>query len=346
MIRTPIDEYIDRSQGVLHRNAEILDLPMGYTSSRDLDDESVNSVTKDVAFNRIDFDDGAVRSPFDDGHINVGDDDIYVELVQDFNDEDLQKVFTYAINATLGIDPRNPPEPVDWEEMMKGGLQTALEDIRISFGVYRVARACTHQIVRSRRAAFHQQSMRAHYYGERPGFRIPESVWINEAARDAFIEAMTASHRAYAIACAHGVSYQDARYILPEGTENFILCEYSLAEFIAVYAYRACSMFQWEIVSMMRSMRDVLVKAHPWLDPYVKISCEKTHGAIDDDGHNSGRSDEAIAHACTFQGWEEVEEQCDFPWARETNRQFKSEKHSIGKGPSEQQTCTQQKERL
>jgi len=327
-MRTPIDDYLNQTGGVIASNARILDLPMGYTSSRDLDDQSTGGITKDIAFNRLDFDGGEIRSPFDDGHLDVGDDDIRVELVQDFDDEVLRSVFTYAINATLGIDPENPPEPVDWEEMMKGGLQTALEDIRIAFGVYRVSRASTHQIVRSRRAAFHQQSMRAHYYGERPGFRYPESVWSKDLARDAFAEAILACHRAYALACAAGVSYQDARYILPEGTVNYILCEYSLAEFINVYAYRACSMFQWEIVSVMRQMREALIEKHPWLDPYVKISCEKTHGAKDRKQTYQG-DDPALAHTCTFQGWEEVEGQCDFPWARESNRTFRSERHAI-----------------
>lgn len=340
-MRTPIDDYINQCLGLLSSNASArkLDMPMGYSSSRKPDDEAVGSITKDVAFNRLDFDGGDIRSPYDDGYINVGADEIYVDLVQDFDDEQLRTVFSYAINATLGIDPDDPPEPADWEEMLKGGLQTALEDIRIAFGVYRVSRASTHQIVRSRRAAFHQQSMRAHYYGERPGFRIPESVWVNDLAREAFLEAILATHRAYALACYGGVSYQDARYILPEGTENFILCEYSLAEFIAVYSYRACSMFQWEIVSVMRKMREVLIEKHPWLDPYVKISCEKTHGAKDApsgdywDVHKDAEFNKyAAAHTCTFQGWEEVEGQCDFPWARESNRQFKSEKHSITRG--------------
>lgn len=337
---TIITNYIERMSGNLETNAEILDLPNNYRTSRDIEDYDVHDgVTKDVAFNRIDFDGGEIQSPFNDGAINVGVDNIEVELVQDFDDEVLQKVFTYSINATLGIDPRNPPEPVDWEEMMKGGLQTALEDIRIAFGVYRVSRASTHQIVRSRRAAFHQQSMRAHFYGEMPGCRMPESVWRSDSAREAFIEAMVATHRAYNIACANGVSYQDARYILPEGTENFILCEYSLAEFIAVYAYRGCSMFQWEIVYAVRQMRAKLLEKHPWLEPYIKISCEKTKGALDSETilhatkevRDSMRPG-ALEHHCTFQGWEEVEGQCDFSWARESNRSFRSDRHAIKRG--------------
>lgn len=337
MAETPIDSYVRRYAGPPREG-----------------------VTKDVAFNRKSFGEDQPENP-DQGEIYTGTDDIVVELVQDFDDKDLQKLFTFAINATRGIDPRNPPKPVDWEEMMKGGLQTALEDIRIAFAVYSVSRTMTHQTVRSRRAAFHQQSQRAHYYGDRPSVRMPESFidkelaqredWIgnryapNKVWRIDQEYARLAEHAAwfYRLATDADVSYQDARFALLEGTTNFILCEYSLREFIDVYNYRACSMFQWEIVYTMREMKRVLVEQHPWLERYVKISCEKTHGAKDgvlgtatedirEGGDMAGKIDPAAGmHTCTFQGWESVEGQCDFPWARESNRTFRSDAHRIEK---------------
>jgi len=292
-----------------------------------------DGITRDVAFNRLSFDDGEIHNP-DQGHIHVGLDNIVVELIQDYDDETLRKVLSYAINATQGIDPDDPPIPTDWEEMFRGGLQTALEDFRIAFAVHGASRTATHQIVRSRRAAFHQQSQRAHYYGDRPSVRMPES-WVGKALETEFEDLAEHAARIYRIATESGVSYQDARFALLEGTTNFILCEYSLAEFIALYAYRACSMFQWEIQYIVRRMGAILVEAHPYLGPYVKISCEKTHGSLD--GREADRSEIGLpdgphSHTCTFQGWEEVEGQCDFPWARESNRQFKSDKHSIGRG--------------
>jgi flavin-dependent thymidylate synthase len=220
----------------------------------------------------------------------------------------------------------------DWEEMLKGGLQTALESQVIVFAVSGVSRTGTHQIVRSRRAAFHQQSQRASYMGDRPEMRMPESVWRNPRARRAFLEAVKAAHIAYRAACEEDISYQDARFILPEGTTNYIMMEYSLREFMAVYAYRGCSMFQWEIVAIMRQARRLLVEAYPWLEPYIKISCEKTSGSKDlGRATIAGQEDyPPAAHTCTFQGWERVERQCDFPWARDTNRTFRSEAHEIG----------------
>lgn len=248
----------------------------------------------------------------------------------------------------------------DWEEMLQGGLQTALESQVLVFEVQGVSRTCTHQLVRTRNAAFHQQSQRASFYGTHPEARMPESVWRNPRARAAWLRAKLASDEAYAIACQEDISYQDARYVLLEGTDNYIMCEYSVREFINVFNYRGCSMFSWEIVHVMREMRRLLLEAHPWLEPYVKISCEKTGtectackgtgtcqvcgGAggnepstacpvcmggecVTCDGHGgTGRK-------CTFQGWESVERQCDFPWANQDNRTFISTAHGITRRP-------------
>ncbi len=133
---------------------------------------------------------------------------------------------------------------------------------------------------------------------------MPESVWRSPRARAAWLLALEYAHIAYQTACEEDISYQDARFILPEATTSYILLEYPLREFLNVYAYRACTMFQWEIVAIMRECRRLLVEAHPWLDPYIKISCERSH-------------------RCTFQGWESVDEQCDLPWALDANRTYK-----------------------
>lgn len=315
----------------------------GQLSASRVPDGRETPLLRDVAFNRHSMNDGHHVSPYDHGRVEVGDDDIIVKMVQGLNPE-MEKVLSKAQRATIGIDLTTVDEDTrDWEEMLRGGLQTALESQVIVFEVAGVSRACTHQIVRSRQAAFHQQSMRASFYGSQPDFRMPESVWNNEYVRDQWVKALQAVHDAYRIACSADISYQDARYILGEGTVNYILCEYSLREFMNVYAYRGCSMFQWEIVTVMRIMREILVLRYPWLEPYIKISCEKTKGALDEGAHEGCEKrggicdcdsrtcavDPHFAHHCTFQGWESVEGQCPFAWARESNRSFRSEHHRI-----------------
>jgi thymidylate synthase (FAD) len=292
-------------------------------------DQRETELLRDVAFNRHSINDGHHVSPYDNDIVQIGDDGITVKLVQGLNPE-FEKVLSKATRATIGIELIGPDDDSrDWEEMLRGGLQTALESQVVVFEVSGVSRACTHQIVRTRKAAFHQQSMRASYYGSGPEQRMPESVWAQgDDVRGLWTQAIEACRRAYVAACNADVSYQDARYILPEGTTNYIMMEYPLREFINVYAYRGCSMFQWEIVTVMRMARELLVDRYPFLEPYIKISCEKTHGALDMD--HSIHQHESTAHTCTFQGWESVEGQCPFPWARESNRTFRSEHHRIG----------------
>lgn len=310
-----------------------------YVSTRDWRDESETPLLRDVAFNRHSMNDGHHVSPSDNARVAIGDDEITVKLVQGLHPE-FERVLSKATRATIGIDlgEHQGEDTRDWEEMLRGGLQTALESQVIVFEVSGVSRACTHQLVRSRRAAFHQQSMRASFYGQQPEMRIPESIWrLPDHIKSLWINAMEKAHEAYRAACDADASYQDARFILPEGTTNYIMLEYPLREFINVYAYRGCSMFQWEIVSVMRMCRHILVQRYPELEPYIKISCEKTKTALDKPDQTTIKGmavydEEAYAHTCTFQGWEQVEGQCPFPWARESNRTFRSEAHAIKRG--------------
>jgi flavin-dependent thymidylate synthase len=277
------------------------DLASGLLS-RDVEDH--DHVLGDAPFNKHSMNVNNHVSPLDQAVIDVGVDEIRVDLIQGIDEEHFRKTTGMAVRATIGIDPSAPPEDLPWEEMLKGGLQTALESQTVVFGVSGVSRTCTHQLVRTRKAAFHQQSQRASFMGERPNIRMPESVFRNPKARMAFMVAAESARMAYQIACEEDVAYQDARFILPEGTETYIMLEYPVREFLNVYAYRACYMFQWEIRYVMHEAKRVLVEQHPWLDEYIRISCERPH-------------------RCTFQGWESVEGHCPLPWAREDNRTYK-----------------------
>jgi thymidylate synthase (FAD) len=272
--------------------------------SRDKDDLDDSALVSDVAFNKHSKNPDREQSPLPQGRLDIGTDGISVRLIQGIDEESFRRVLSLSVRATTGVDPDAPLDDPLWEEMLKGGLQSALESQVVIFLVTGVSRTCTHQLVRTRKAAFHQQSQRATYMGDEPSVRMPESIFRNPRVREAFRVATEIAHTAYRIAAEEDISYQDARFILPEGTETQILCEYPIREFLATYAYRACTMFQWEVVTAFREMGRLLVEAHPWLEPYVKISCEKIQ-------------------RCTFQGWERVEGQCDFPWAKEELRTFR-----------------------
>lgn len=303
--------------------------------------EQQEEFLRDVSFNRHAFNDGSHISPYDEGKVFVGLDGLEVSLVQGVDETAFKHLLGRTLRATTGISSKTMLlHPKDWTEMMRGGLQSALESQVIVFEIIGASRALTHQLVRTRKAAFHQQSQRATWYGDKPNQRWPESVVKNPRVMAQWRQSLLQAWEAYKVACDEGISYQDARYILPEATTNYIICEYSVREFINVFAYRGCSMFLWEMVGAMREMRRLLVEAHPFLEPYVKISCEKGTdcercggtGKValpdhqepdlvlrlscpDCKGVGSNRR-------CTFQGWEDVEQQCAFPWAKQSNRVF------------------------
>ncbi len=342
----------------------------GDLSRREFDD---NPLLRDFAFNKHsrNFADGGANivSPSTNNANDVGVDGIQVRLIQGLPDErDVARVIWKGRAATRGLavgadadeqmEREIGDDPETWREMFKGGLQTAMEAFVLVFEISGVSRTCTHQLVRSRRAGFHQQSQRAGSYvsedGVGPDIRIPESVWRvmndNNAAQGGHIDQMATAweealywtREAYRLACEADVSYQDARFILPEGTENYIICEYNLREFLAVHDYRACSMFQWEIVHVTREMGRLLKEQSPWLvgtGAEPRISCQKTKPnnvsrPLQIESGNSivptdaevGTYTELYDHMCTFQGWERVEGQCGFSWAKEANRTFRPHK--------------------
>ncbi len=278
-----------------------------YEPSRSMNDQEPREIP-DVASNRHSLN-VECFNPADNGMGQIGTDGINVRLLHGIDEEAFRLVASRAQRAAIGGGSEDDLK--DWAEILDGGIQTVLESFVIVFEVTGVSRANTHQLVRTRKAAFHQQSMRACYYGEKPEVRMPESVWLNDRARTSFAKAIEACAEAYNIACDEDISFQDARFVLPEGTTNYIMCEYPLLTFLQTYNYRACSMFQWEIVHVFREMGRVLSEAHPWLEPYIKITCQKTG-------------------MCEYQGTEEVEEQCAFEWAREDNRRYKPKHHKIG----------------
>jgi thymidylate synthase (FAD) len=279
-----------------------------YQASRVPGELANNPEYRSPASKRASLDRGRSKSPSDNGVIAVGNDGIEVALVQDFSDADLDKVGRISQAASVGaplkvLNSENP------SEFLRGGLAfQSLEDFRIAFAVRGASRVLTHQLVRTRQAAFKQQSQRDCWMGDMPEFRMPSSVWENGATRSSWVAALRVAHQAYNVAIKQDIPYEDARYILPEGTTNFILCEYSLRVFMETYAYRGCVMFQDEYVSTIRAMRNLLVSKHPYLDPHIRISCEK-------------------AQMCTYQGRERIEESCDFPWAKESDRAFKPNRY-------------------
>lgn len=245
----------------------------------------------------------AAVSPLNQGRIDSGTENIVVNIL-DWPDEKRMKILlSKMVKATVGCDPNEIISDEIGEELFKGGLQSGLEAFVVSFEISGLSRALTHQLVRTRKATFHQQSLRYVYMGENFNVRMPQKIADNPEARRIFEEYVENARRAYQQLCELNIDFQDARFVCPIGTETYIVAEFPLKVFMDTYAYRACPMMLWENTFVFREMRKQLLEKLPFLEPFIKITCEKTK-------------------KCMFQGWESTDGACDFEWNRE--RVFKS----------------------
>ena len=142
-------------------------------------------LTRDVAFARRSFKHDR-KSPYDNGKVQVGTDGLAVRLIQGIDEAAAGLVLAAMENSSFGLTDEMldgmemeaaTRDPGQTSEMFEGGLQGALDTQWVAFAVRGVSRTCTHQLVRSSRAKFHQQSQRVCYAGSRPEFRMPESIW-------------------------------------------------------------------------------------------------------------------------------------------------------------------------
>lgn len=258
------------------------------------------------------------KSPLNQGRIDVGTQNIEVKLIGYPADEKMMKqVFAKMALAVTGNNVNRVLPDELAEELMKGGLNQGLESFSFNFEISGLSRQLTHELVRTRKATFSQQSMRHTDMGNEFNIRMPQT--INDACKCFETERISQQHfstcpkgvflafafearNAYALLKASDIPYQDARMVCPIGTETYIIASYPISEFFATYAYRACRMFLWEIQFVFNRMREEVLKVFPWMEPYIKVTCEKTK-------------------RCMYQGLEDTTLDCEFTWR--TDRVYK-----------------------
>jgi thymidylate synthase ThyX len=237
-------------------------------------------------------------------NIAIGTEGIQVKLISMTNLEEFKKPLAYMVNATVGGSPSEEEIDRISEEIFDGGLQHALESIICIFEISGVSRAFTHQVVRHRQWGFHQQSFRWSGLSESNiGIRISPHIAKNPELFEKVKKHFEETKRLYSEIVDADVPFQDARDLLPIGSQTYIIAECSLKEFMKTFSYRGCSMFQPQMVYVMWKMREEIIKVYPKLEKFLVLSCEKNN-------------------TCMYQGWESSDKACSLEQAKK--RQFKS----------------------
>ena len=160
---------------------------------------------------------------------------------------------TIAKIASICYDS-NPKDPMKLvQHLYKNGHHSCFEHIYFTFKIEGISRACSHQLVRHRMCSFTQRSQR---YCNEDGFPVvfPKTVDDRHLAYIEYSDELSNIRQTYYNLQEHGISNEDARYILPNAccTDLYLSC--NLRELIHICNERLCSKAQWEIRELVKNM--------------------------------------------------------------------------------------------
>lgn len=139
----------------------------------------------------------------------------------------------------------------------KGHLAT-LRFAHATFHISGISRICSHQFVRSKHLDFLQRSQR---YCEED---IPKFVYPGTTSDTVISGLYQTAYRYYQELLAAGVRKEDARFVLPEGTQTELVVTGNLQAWLDFIKLRADKHAQWEIRAVAKEINNQLAKE---LDP-------------------------------------------------------------------------------
>ena len=179
------------------------------------------------------------------------------------------------------------------EETVKAAntIRSSWEFIHYTFDIQNVSRGFTHQLVRTRHASFAQQSLRAVYVHDLEGnVLIPPS--IKGEMRDNYLSVIRQIAATYQDMVIRGVPAEDARNLLPIGTQTSIMMKIDLRNLADMVRKRTSGRVQNEYRQVCDLMVERVLEVHPF-----------TKWFLNQEYLNDRRAFEAILDEC-WEAWE------------------------------------------
>lgn len=131
------------------------------------------------------------------------------------------------------------------------GHDSVFEHAAVTFKVYGISRACSHQLVRHRMASYCQVSHRytkPNLYGD--WYVVPPYIEADGELFESYRYHMNSSAVEYNYMIKSGIKPEDARYVLPESTKTDIMVTMNVRELYHFLNLRTDEHAQWEIRNM------------------------------------------------------------------------------------------------
>lgn len=169
-------------------------------------------------------------------------------------------------------------------EYMANTIPSSWEFVDYTFVIEGVSRAFTHQFVRTRTASYAQQTMRILDVSEGPGWDYLTGPTIlhepivggsRPSLKSRYDIGMRYIADLYKDLIGEGAKVEDARGILPTNILTNITVKMNMRTFVEMARKRASSRTQGEYRDVLDAMKEVVKKAHPWIDLFLSRTVDK-----------------------------------------------------------------------
>ena len=133
------------------------------------------------------------------------------------------------------------------------GHESVLEHANFTFGIEKLSRSASHQLVRHRIASYSQRSQR-YVKEENPKYVVPDSIAGNAELLAKYNKMAEDIFSLYGYFLEKGIPAEDARYLLPNAAETQIIFTMNARELLHFSRLRGCSRAQWEIRAAAQEM--------------------------------------------------------------------------------------------
>lgn len=172
------------------------------------------------------------------------------------------------------------PEDIDYEHAKKevgdcfqSAIYTPFEFVSFVFDIRGVSRAFTHQLVRTRAAAYVQESLRfstrkgGFYYGTPKAISEDTKSWV------LYTNLMRRIGECYDMLVDCGIPIEDARAVLPQSTLTSICMTINYRSLINMLEQRLCHQSQAEHREFASEVKQLVLALCPPLGEFLAPSC-------------------------------------------------------------------------
>jgi len=159
--------------------------------------------------------------------------------------------------------------------IIKRGHESVIEHCSVTYRII-CSRACSHQLVRHRIAAYSQESQRYCDYKNEFQIIVPPSVKQDINLYYNFVDSAQRAYMDYRKLREAGVKPEDARFLLPNCAKTEVVVTYNLRQWRHVINQRIDPHAQWEIRKIMKS---ILYE----LDHYIPVFFEDIVKRLNED---------------------------------------------------------------